>query len=452
MRTIIFAAVFGVALLPLSAQAADDIEVRLKKLDAEVSSQAETITNQQQTINEMKELLKKSQPVNSTADDNSTKNTGYFGGSLLNNPYISLILDAKGYVSNLKNNQLAGRGIPGYTTEAPGLRNSFNVDAAELLIFAPVDPYFNLYTNIPISTEGATLEEAYVVTTNLPTGLQIKAGRFKSNASRLNGQHPHAWDFAELPLAYRSFLGPEALGGDNGIQLTWMPASPIYTVLGFEVLQGSNPLLFGDDGNWGPHAFTAFARVSFDTSDDSTLYFSPWAMFGNTKNAAILPADAITGNSFEMNGFSTLYGMEAIWKWKSGHQKLTLQGEYLYLRQGDATLNETAPSSAPVLSESFKRSQDGAYLQAVYGYDRISAGLRYDRMEILADTFERGGVQQSFGSKPWRISAMTEYNFTEFSRIRAQFNHDRSDREGKVNNEGILQLTFTIGAHGAHSF
>jgi len=453
MRTLIRAALFGAVLLPLSAVAADDLDLRLKKLDAEVSRQAETISNQQQTINEMKELLKKSQSANPAGtEDNSTKNTGFFGGSLLNNPYISLILDAKGYISNQKNSQLSERGIAGYTTEAPGLRNGFNVDAAELLIFAPVDPYFNLYTNIPVTSDGAALEEAYVITTNLPAGLQIKGGRFKSNASRLNGQHPHAWDFAELPLAYRSFLGPEALGGDNGIQLTWMPEAPVYTLLGFEALQGSNPLLFGDDGNWGPHAFTAFARVSFDTGDDSTFYLSPWAMFGNTKTTGILPTDPITGNSFEMRGFSTLYGMEAVWKWKSGHQKLTLQGEYLYLKQSDATLSEIDTNSALVLSETFKRSQDGAYLQAIYGYDRISAGLRYDRMEIFADTFERGGVKQSFGSKPWRVSAMTEYKFTEFSRIRAQFNHDRSERDGRVNNEGILQFTFTIGAHGAHPF
>ena len=74
------------------------------------------------------------------------------------------------------------------------MRNNFNVDAAELLIFAPVDPYFNLYVNIPVTSDGAYLEEAYFVTTSLPEGLQVKGGRFKSNASRYNAQHPHAWD------------------------------------------------------------------------------------------------------------------------------------------------------------------------------------------------------------------------------------------------------------------
>lgn len=438
MRTSILAALFGVVLLPLSAMA-DDTDLRLKKLDAEMVRQSETITNQQKSIEEMKEMLKNSSAL--SVEDSASKNTGFFGGSLLNNPYMSVILDAKGYVSNLKNSQLSTRGVPGYTTEGLGLRNGFNVDAAELLIFAPVDPYFNLYTNIPVTSDGAALEEAYFVTTDLPAGLQVKGGRFKSNASRLNGQHPHAWNFAELPLAYRSFLGPEALGGENGVQLAWMPSLPVYTLLGVEALQGDNPLLFGEDGNLGPHAFSAFARVSFDTTDDSTLYLSPWVMFGKTRSSLVV-------DGFAANGNSALYGMEAVWKWKSGHQKLSLQGEYLSLVQNGDLIDATATVS----DESLKRHQDGAYLQAVYGYNRINFGARYDRMEIFADTFERGGVQQTFGSKPWRVSAMTEYNFTEFSRIRAQFNHDRSDRDGRVNNEGILQLTLTIGAHGAHPF
>jgi hypothetical protein len=451
MRTSMLATLLGLALLPLSALA-DDFESRLQKLDAEVSRQAETIKNQQKIIEEMKLQLKAGTSAEAVpVVESSAKKSGFFGGSLMSNPYISVILDAKGYVSNLKNSQLEGRGVPGYTAEGLGLRNGFNVDAAELLIFAPVDPYFNLYTNIPVTSDGATLEEAYFVTTDLPAGLQVKGGRFKSNASRLNGQHPHAWDFAELPLAYRSFLGPEALGGENGVQLTWMPSLPFYTLLGFEALQGDNPLLFGNDGTWGPHAFTAFARLSFDTSDDASLYLSPWMMFGKTRSSGILPIDETTGNSFDLRGSSTLYGMEALWKWRSGHHKLTLQGEYLYLdQQGD--LSEIDISGTAVQLESLTRHQDGAYLQAVYHRDRFGVGARYDRMEIFANTFERAGTQSSFGSQPWRVSAMTEYNFTEFSRIRAQFNHDRSDRNGRVNNEGILQLTFSIGAHGAHPF
>jgi hypothetical protein len=442
MRTSIFTALFTMtALLPLSAMAADTIESRLQTLEQELNRQSNTIQEQHKVIEELKQKGTEQPAEAPSQDSGSSRISGLFGGSLMTNPYISLILDAKGYVSNMKNSRLATRGVPGYTTEGLGLRNGFNVDAAELMIFAPVDPYFNLYTNIPVTSDGATLEEAYFVTTALPEGFQIKGGRFKSNASRLNAQHPHAWDFTDLPLPYRAFLGQEGIGGENGVQLTWMPSLPVYTLLGFEALQGDNPLLFGNNGNQGPHAFTSFARVSFDTSDDSSLYLSPWVMFGKTNSTLIR-------DGFEMHGDSSLYGLEAVWKWKSGHQKLSLQGEYLYLVQNGNLIDVTAT----LPDEALKRHQDGAYLQAMYHFDRWGTCVRYDRMEIFSDTFEQGGVQQTFSGKPWRLTGSLEYNPTEFSRIRAQFTHDRSDRSGLVNNEGILQFTFTIGAHGAHTF
>ena len=168
MRARNFAAAAMLAVcIPVTAFCAEnDPNDRLNRLDAELSRQAETIREQQKTIDELKETLKNQKPVETqTTEENASKLTCLFGGSLMTNPYISLVLDAKGYVSNLKNGELNSRGIPGFTSEGRGLRNTFNVDAAELFIFAPVDPYFNLYVNIPVTDSGATLEEAYFVTT-----------------------------------------------------------------------------------------------------------------------------------------------------------------------------------------------------------------------------------------------------------------------------------------------
>ena len=53
-------------------------------------------------------------------------------------------------------------------------------------------------------------------------------------------------------------------------------------------------------------------------------------------------------------------------------------------------------------------------------------------------------------------SAMVEYNFSEYSRLRLQYNHNGSlyNEDGIKNNkdEILLQFTYAIGAHGAHSF
>jgi hypothetical protein len=439
--------------IPVSAFCAEnDPGERLNRLDAELGRQAETIREQKKSIDELKVNLNNQKPAETqTTEENASKPTGLFGGSAMTNPFISLVLDSKGYFSNLKNSALDNRGVPGFTTEGRGLKNGFNVDAAELFIFAPVDPYFNLYVNIPVNQNGAELEEAYFVTTSLPEGFQVKGGRFKSNTSRLNSQHPHAWDFADIPLPYKAFLGSEGSGGENGVQLTYLPSLPVYTLLGVEAFQGNNPLIFGDDPNRGPHAFSAFAKMSFDTSDNSSLLLGPWAMFGSTNSGGILPADTATGNTSNLRGNSTLYGMEAVWKWKEGNHGVTLQGEYLYLVQ-NGDLTATDPASAVVSVDRLKRHQDGAYLQALYRCGRWRVGARYDRLELFDNTFQVAGVQQQFNGKPWRTTGSLEFNPTEFSAIRAQFTHDLSDRNGRVNNEGILQFVFTIGAHPAHSF
>jgi hypothetical protein len=450
MRARIFAAT---ALLSICIPASvfcveNDPNERLNRLDAELGRQSETIRDQQKTIDELKETLKNQKPADAqTTEENAGKLSGLFGGSIMTNPYISVILDAKGYVSNLKNGELNSRGVPGFTNEGRGLRNNFNVDSAEVFIFAPVDPYFNLYVNIPVTDSGTTLEEAYFVTTALPEGFQVKGGRFKSNTSRLNSQHPHAWDFSDIALPYKAFLGSEGVGGENGVQLTWLPPLPVYTLLGIEAFQGDNPLLFGDDPNWAAHAFSAFAKVSIDTSDNSTLYAGPWVLFGSTNSSNILLPDSTSGN---LNGDSALYGMETVWKWKEGKQAVTLQGEYLYLVQNGNFLqidSAGTPTTSPL-----QRHQDGAYLQALYRYDRWRVGARYDRLQIFDDTFKLADVQQTQSGNPWRATASLEFIPTEFSMIRAQYTHDRSDPGGKVNNEGILQVTFTIGAHPAHSF
>ena len=451
---ILTVAVLMATCIPMSALCAEnDPNERLNRLDAELSRQSETIREQQKTIDELKENIKSQNPTEAqTADENAGKLTGLFGGSLMSNPYLSVVLDAKGYVSNLKSSTLQNRGVPGFTTEGRGLNNGFNLDGTELFVFAPVDPYFDLYANIPVNQDGATLEEAYFVATSLPDGFQVKGGRFKSNSSRLNSQHPHAWDFADIPLPYKAFLGSEGIGGENGMQLTWLPPLPIYTLFGIEAFQGdSNNLLFGKDDNLGPHAFSAFAKVSIDTSDNSTLYTGPFVLFGSTNSTAILPANPATGTTYGLHGDSSLYGMEAVWKWKSGNQGVTLQSEYLYLVQnGDFTASDQSGSVVSV--NKLQRHQDGAYLQALYRQDRWRVGARYDRLKLFDNTFKVAGVQQSFDGKPWRATGSLEFNPTEFSTIRAQFSHDLSARNGQVNNEGLLQFIFTIGAHPAHTF
>jgi hypothetical protein len=426
---------------------AADIESRLNSLEETIKQQGRTIEEQQKVINELREELKKAKQEEAAKTEGRPisegeklqKATGIFGASNLMNPNISLILNTFGYTSNLKENELQNRGVPGYATEGIENRKGFNLESAELFLFAPVDPYFNLYATIPITEDGVELEEAYFLTTSLPYGFQIKGGKFKSGFGRINGQHPHAWDFTDAPLPYRAFMGGEGIT-EKGVQLNYLPPLPFYMLLGVELLQGENEILFGPDARSGPHAFTAYAKASFDISDNATILFGPSVITGSTNT------DTVAGDS-EFKGTSTLCDLEMTYKWKpSKTQSFTLQSEYLYRWQrGD--LENTITTV-----DSLKRAQDGLYVQGVYQLNRWRAGVRYDLLDLFKKDFILEGNQTNFGQKPWRATGMLEFNPTEFSRIRLQYNHDRSGRDGRTNNEWWLQGIFGIGAHGAHPF
>ena len=239
-----FCMVFMLVLELFSTTAfSEDQNERLNKLEDSLKNQQQTIEQQQVTIDTLNTQVNQQSvqsPQTAAPAPSAQKASGLFGGSMFTNPNISLVLDTFYYRSNLTNDELANRGIPGFATETLDQRKGFNVDSAELFIFSPVDPYLNLYANLPVTEEGIEIEEAYVVTTALPAGWQVKGGKFKSNFSRLDAQHPHAWDFWDIALPYRAFLGDEGLGGEKGVQLTYLPALPIYTFFGAEVLQGEN--------------------------------------------------------------------------------------------------------------------------------------------------------------------------------------------------------------------
>lgn len=440
-----FLLMFSFALQSLGNEG--DIESRLKALEDTIKLQGETIKEQQKVINELKEQIRESKQEEvakteekAPSEKKSLQFTGLFGGSNLANPNISLILSTFGYTSNLKESELVKRGIPGYTNEGITNRKGFNFDSAELGLYAPVDPYFNLYATIPITEDGIEVEEAYFLTTSLPYGFQIKGGKFKSGFGRINGQHAHVWDFADLPLPYRTFIEGEGII-EKGVQLTYLPPLPFYTLLGIEALQGENATLFGPDATPGPHAYTLFAKASFDLGDNSTVLFGPSVITGKTRTSSVADHTEFSANS-------TLYGFESTYKWKpSKTQSFSVQSEYLYRRQ-NGHMEDTVTNTV----ERLNRDQDGFYLQGVYQMNRWRVGARYDLLDLFKKDYILAGNQTDFGNRPWRVSGMLEFNPTEFSRLRLQCNHDMSARDGRANDEMILQLLFAIGAHGAHPF
>jgi hypothetical protein len=443
---------------------AEELEERIKKLEETIQKQQEVLKEQQKALEDLKDQSKQAKvaeppsaapppPRDYRLDDRprgiyvpfASPLTPYSltkqvttPGSM--NPAISVILDTEYYHSTLSQQELESRSAPGLLNpqEAP-FKEGFNLRAVELGFFAPVDPYFNLYATLPVTEDGIELEEAYFVTTSLPAGLQFKGGKFKSGFGRFNAFHPHAWDFVDAPLPYKLFFGGEGEGlTEKGAQLTYLPNLPIYTILGAEVLQGDNETLFGPDG--GLHAYTGFVKSSLDLGANHSILFGGSVVGGKTNTGSFAP-------DTELKGDSVLYGLEFTYKWRpSRRQSFIVQSEYLYRHQtGDLT------DTVALTTESLKRNQDGFYVQALYQIDRWRIGARFDRMAIFKDEVLLAGEKQSYSGQPYRATGALEFNPTEFSRIRLQYNYDKSD-PNKLNQEIFLQFILAVGAHGAHAY
>jgi len=385
-------------------------------------------------------------------------------------PNISLILDAS-YTNESLDIDTEHVEIPSFIhgggddehMHTPLVGNDgFNLNYAELVMSSSVDNYFNLVGVFHMTEDFVEIEEGYIVTTSLPYHLRAKVGKFRSDFGYLSNKHEHAYSFQKLPLIYNALLGDHAIN-EEGVQLQYVFPTDIYMMAGLELLRGENEQSFGVEG---------FTPPGFDEVEDVS---QPSLAVGYLKTSfdiggsTILGGVSIAKGDSRINHFgdehaeheeeeegahafagdTTIYGADLVYKnYFSATQSITWQSEYLY-REMDGTkyTEEGAPS--------INKKQAGFYTQLVYQHDQnIKAGVRYSGITQNDITANASSVPTT--DDIYIVSAMTEYNFSEFSRLRLQYNHDASlyTEEGLKNNkdEVILQFTYAIGPHGAHAF
>ena len=110
------------------------------------------------------------------------------------------------------------------------------------------------------------------------------------------------------------------------------------------------------------------------------------------------------------------------------------------------------------LADDYRSTQSGWYLQSVYQFPpRWRAGLRYDSL----DSGNRASTRRSAAAPdgiprrcrdPDRVSLMLDWNPSEFSRLRAQYDWDDARDDGERDRILRLQYIYGIGAHGAHKY
>lgn len=350
------------------------------------------------------------------------------------NPGIAVALN--GFLT-VARNDTGEESIAGFATgdEIGRPARGFSLGESEVSFAANIDP--SLAGFLAISVDNADqigLEEAYLRTTSLPGGVAIKAGRFLSSIGYLNERHAHDWSFSDSPLPYRAFLNSQL--GDDGVQLRWIAPTDQYLEFGAEAFRGeAHPAGGGADNGVG--AYSAFVRTGADI-DASSSYLAGLSYLRAQSENRETGGDLFTGNT-------DLAILTLIYKWApNGNplvRNLSLASEIFYGR------DEGAFNTVPL-----SQSHWGWYAQGVYQFaPRWSAGLRVAGLQSgdPGAAFASSALDDA-GHTPFDVTALLEFDTSEFGRLRFQYARDESAPD--TNDVLTMQYTIIYGPHGAHRY
>jgi len=329
----------------------------------------------------------------------------------------------------------------------------------ELTFSGAVDPYLRGDVSIVamIDAEGETvveLEEAFLTTTSLPWGFQVKAGQFFTEFGRLNPSHPHSWDFVDQPVVNTRMFGPDGMRGP-GVRASWLAPTAF-------------PLeLFGTVQNANGETMTSFLGTEEEEQVGGRPFAAPpvrsladlvytgrlAASFDLGEETVVLPgvSGSAGPNGTGSSARTRILGADLTVKWKAkdadqGFPFLAWQSEAMVRRfQADAYFDP----GPPVVSFPHEVLEDrGAYSQVVWGFTRgWTLGGRFD----WAEGSEGDPEGDPLRDRRARASAALTWFPSEFSKLRLQVNRDDSEALG-ASTSVWLQFEFTLGAHAAHRF
>lgn len=337
-------------------------------------------------------------------------------------------------------------------------RRGFGLGESELGISANIDHTLRgqLTVALPPEGGGGEVEEAFIQSLGLGNGFTLKGGRFLSGIGYMNGQHPHAWDFADAPLAYKAMLGGQ--WKNDGAQAKWLASTDLLIEIGAEI--GAGGAFPSTDRNKNGNTVGAlFAHVGGDAGASGSWRAGLSVLGTSPPDRQYEDVDSLGNNvANAFSGRSSTWIADAVWKQEFSHgRNLTVQGEYFRRREtGDLAFDVNGTNQA----DSYSARQSGVYAQAVYQFmPRWRAGYRFDRLDsgtTRIGLVDNGALTATdfpllASYKPRRDTVMVDYSPSEFQRWRVQFARDRS-RPDAVDNQLWLQYVVNLGAHGAHAY
>ncbi len=371
--------------------------------------------------------------------------------------------------------------ITSYSRKANNV--NFTLRDAEVMIQSNVDQYARAYLVFNAETELAPteklgifdktslgVEEAAIQTTNLPWGLQLKAGQFFADFTRMDKIHSHDLPFVDRPRSLTEIIGGE--DASRGFELNWLVPMDHYLRLTGGVVDNigadlpitsmllnpdgsvNSASTFNDRANRPFQSLMGYGRAAtlFDLGGGKVLHLgADYAKGSQDTQRQIASADAKLEwqpDPAKYDMFET--GGEVLWSKQSGQ----LADQTLWQSNSTEPLfNQPAGSASAV----------GGYVYAQYRFGKLwQPGVRVDythsnTFQLLdGDNNDDADSLSGLTNNVWTYSAYLTLNLSEFNRLRFQLNYVNDSEDivpGKGRNDiqAFFQWTVILGAH-KHDF
>ncbi|MCE5321977.1 hypothetical protein LLG46_01540 [bacterium] len=366
----------------------------------------EKVEQMQQELDELKagqqsDSILQTEPADTQANE---------GGRHLALPDISLIVQAKGKLTDDKND--------------PD-RQKILLSEAELGIQGYVYPNVKadaFFTSSPAEDEPFGVEEAYLTYLGIGKGLNFNVGKKHVAFGRTNLLHCHSWLYTRQPTVISNFVSPESLTG-QGMSVSYVIPTNLNLFAQLDLGAWAN----GSEG---------------EPSDLPDIVTGPGANMTNRFSTARLWTSYPTSVNSELElGGSWAGG-------KSSEDPVTLETDYVHLRGIDISYRHFGQGTNRTLlrSEYFWRSgttdssdatAKGYYIFGNYRWNKYgSIGLLYDWNEF----------PQAVDMHESSVSLILTKQFSEQYYVRLQAIHGcRPDCDSY--NECWLQWVWGVGPH-----
>ena len=304
---------------------------------------------------------------------------------------------------------------------------SLQMHESEVGFQAIIDPYARGDFFISFGEEGVNLEEGYITFTALPAGVVAKVGKMRSVFGKVNLMHNHVLPWIDRPIVNTNLVGGEDGIDDAGVSIERILPAPkgIFLEATGQVFRGDSADVFKASQK-SDVSTVAHLRGYKDITESTNLDIGLSYARGHN-DAGTNSVTPLSSTDF----LTQLYGVDATLRWKplrrSIYHSFVGRSEFIWSQRQQPLREQRA---------------FGFYTSADYQMKRRwFLGGRYDWSDRsrFANVTDKGG------------SVVLTYWPSEFSQIRGQYRFTNYAENIKAN-ELLMQVIFSLGAHGAHPF